>query len=154
MVGVMLYIEDPCDKVCQWLATGQWFSLATPVSSTNKTDHHDITEILLKVVWNTIKSFFFKLFQELPPFDISIIHIFRKRSMVTLMRYDLTGRWFSLATPVSSTNKTDHHDITEILLKVVWNTITLTLGKYNLRKHTFLHTHNIFLLTVALKGRV
>jgi hypothetical protein len=27
-------------------------------------------------------------------------------------------------TPVSTTNKTDHHDITEILLKVVLNTIT------------------------------
>jgi hypothetical protein len=26
-----------CDKVCQWLATGQWFSPGTPVSSTNKT---------------------------------------------------------------------------------------------------------------------
>jgi hypothetical protein len=23
------------DKVCHWLATGQWFSLGTPVSSTN-----------------------------------------------------------------------------------------------------------------------
>jgi hypothetical protein len=30
-----------CDKVCQWLVTGQWFSLGTPVSSTNKTYHHD-----------------------------------------------------------------------------------------------------------------
>jgi len=40
-----------CDKVCQWLATGRWFSL---VSSTNKTDLHDITEILLKVTLNTI----------------------------------------------------------------------------------------------------
>jgi hypothetical protein len=29
-------------------------------------------------------------------------------------------------TPVSSTNKTDSHDLTEILLKVVFNTITLT----------------------------
>ena len=38
-----------CDKVCQWLAAGQWFSLGTPVSSTNKTDHHDKSEILLKV---------------------------------------------------------------------------------------------------------
>jgi hypothetical protein len=28
--------------------------------------------------------------------------------------------------PVSSTNKTDWHDITEILLKVALNTITLT----------------------------
>jgi hypothetical protein len=32
--------------------TGLWFS---PVSSTNKTDCHDITEILLKVALNTIK---------------------------------------------------------------------------------------------------
>jgi hypothetical protein len=40
--------------VCQWLATGWWFSLATPVFSTNKSGRHDITEILLKVVLNTI----------------------------------------------------------------------------------------------------
>jgi hypothetical protein len=46
----------PCDKVCQWLATGPWFSPDPPVSSTNKTDHHDITEILLKVALNTIKQ--------------------------------------------------------------------------------------------------
>ena len=38
-----------CDKVCQWLATDRWFSPGTPVSSTNTTDCHDITEILLKV---------------------------------------------------------------------------------------------------------
>ena len=44
------------DKVCQWLATGRWFSLGTPVSSTNKTDRHDITEILLKVALNTINQ--------------------------------------------------------------------------------------------------
>ena len=31
-----------CDKVCQWLTAGQWFSLGSPVSSTNKTDRHDI----------------------------------------------------------------------------------------------------------------
>jgi hypothetical protein len=40
------------DKVCQLLATGQWFSPGTPVSSTNKTDRHDMTEILLKVPVN------------------------------------------------------------------------------------------------------
>ena len=38
-------------KVCQWLVEGQWLSLGTPVSSTNKTD---ITEILLKVEFKTI----------------------------------------------------------------------------------------------------
>jgi hypothetical protein len=32
------------------------FSPGTPVSSTNKTDSHDMTEILLKVVLNTIKQ--------------------------------------------------------------------------------------------------
>jgi len=42
------------DKVCQWLAAGLWFSLGTPVSSTKKSDHHGITEILLKVALNTI----------------------------------------------------------------------------------------------------
>jgi hypothetical protein len=35
---------------------GQWFSLGTPVSSTNKTDRHDITEILLKVALNTLNQ--------------------------------------------------------------------------------------------------
>jgi hypothetical protein len=31
-----------CDKVCQWLPTGWWFSPGTLVSSINKTDCHDI----------------------------------------------------------------------------------------------------------------
>ena len=45
-----------CDKVCQWLATGRWFSPGPPVSSTNETDRHDIAEILLKLSINTIKQ--------------------------------------------------------------------------------------------------
>jgi uncharacterized surface protein with fasciclin (FAS1) repeats len=32
-----------CNKVCQLLSTCRWFSLGTPVFSTNKTDLHDIT---------------------------------------------------------------------------------------------------------------
>jgi hypothetical protein len=36
-----------CDKVCQRLATGRWFSPGTPGSPTNKTDHHDIAYIFL-----------------------------------------------------------------------------------------------------------
>ena len=39
-----------CDKVCQW------FSPITLVSSTNKTDRHDISELLLKVALNTINQ--------------------------------------------------------------------------------------------------
>ena len=46
----------------------------------------------------------------------------------------VADRWFSPGTPVSSTFTTDHHYIIEILLKVVLNTIALTLktiGKYD-----------------------
>jgi hypothetical protein len=50
------YNMSLCDKVCKLLATGWWFSPVTPVSSTNKTDRHDRTEILLKVVLYTITS--------------------------------------------------------------------------------------------------
>ena len=39
----------------------------------------------------------------------------------------MTDRWFSLVPPVSSTNNTDRHDIIEILLKVAFITINLTL---------------------------
>ena len=41
-----------CDKFCQWLAAGQWFSPCAPVSSTNKTDCTNWK--LLKVALNTI----------------------------------------------------------------------------------------------------
>ena len=60
MMWVRISIRTKCttlfDKVCQWLATSRWFSPGTPVSSTNKTDHHDITEILLKVMLDIIKQ--------------------------------------------------------------------------------------------------
>ena len=36
--------------------TGLWFSPGSPVSSTNKTDFHNITEILLKVALSTINQ--------------------------------------------------------------------------------------------------
>ena len=61
---LMLWVRLPlramyttlCDKVCQWLLIDRWFFPGPPVSSTNKTDRHDITEILLKVVLSTIKQ--------------------------------------------------------------------------------------------------
>jgi hypothetical protein len=45
-----------CDTVCQWLAAGRWFAPGTPVSSNNKTDRHDITEILLYVALRTTNT--------------------------------------------------------------------------------------------------
>ena len=47
-VGGFLWIL----RVCQWFTTGRWFSLDTPVFSSNKTYRHDI--ILFKVVLSTI----------------------------------------------------------------------------------------------------
>ena len=40
----------------QLLATGRWFSPGIPVSSTNKTDRNDITQLLLEVALNTINQ--------------------------------------------------------------------------------------------------
>jgi hypothetical protein len=41
------------DKDYQLLARGRWFSPGTPASSSTKTGHHDVAEILLKVVLST-----------------------------------------------------------------------------------------------------
>jgi hypothetical protein len=45
ITDMMLYILVHCTS--DFLQV--WFSLGTPVSTTNKTDSHNITEILLKV---------------------------------------------------------------------------------------------------------
>ena len=47
--GFTFFVSDK-----NWLATGRWFSLGTANSSTNETDCHNTTEILLKVALNTI----------------------------------------------------------------------------------------------------
>jgi len=44
MAGVHVLNTTLCDEICQGI----------PVSSINKTDHHNITEILLKVALNII----------------------------------------------------------------------------------------------------
>jgi hypothetical protein len=77
---MMLNATFICDKVCQWLVTGRRFSSDNPISSTNKTDCHNITEILLKVAFNIInpnhkfhrKASISKLFTR---FDCSLIQL-------------------------------------------------------------------------------
>jgi hypothetical protein len=62
------------------------------------------------------------------------------------------GLWFS---PGSSINKTDRHDITEILLKVALNTITLILTfewMFVFTKCFYLHVFCFFLLILVLKA--
>ena len=48
----------------------------------------------------------------------------RTRYKTMWYNFSVTGRWFSPNTPVSSTNKADRHDITEILLKLALDTTT------------------------------
>jgi hypothetical protein len=56
LVLLWLVILKSSDKIYQLLAHGRWYSPGTPASSTTKTGHHDIDEILLKVALNTKKS--------------------------------------------------------------------------------------------------
>jgi hypothetical protein len=55
---------------------------------------------------------------------------------------------FSPGSPISSTNKTDHHDITEILLKVAFSTITLKIyinnSECNNRNYFFFPTLKLY----------
>ena len=149
------WIAAASDKVYQLLAHGQWFSSGTPASSTTKTGRHDIAEILLKVALNTknqINQSFFILnkksiiVQKYAKKGMTFEHYWgRSMCFNAICEFDprswqgvldttlcdkfcqwlATGQWFSPGIPVSSTNKIDCHDITEILLKVALNTINL-----------------------------
>ena len=56
------------------------------------------------------------------------------------------GRWFSPGTPASSTTKTGHHDIVEILLKAVLNTNQIKLNQINIQQvlsTSYIHLNNL-----------
>jgi hypothetical protein len=59
-----------------------------------------------------------------------------------------TGRWFSPGTLVSSTNKTYCQDITELLLKMALNTITLNPLRYAQEKNL---TTKVLMLKICRK---
>ena len=84
-----------CDKVCQWLATGRWFSLGTTVSFTNKTDYHDITEIVLIVALNTITLTLNKTFCIICKNYLHFISYFRISSKTVDIKVwlDITKWW-------------------------------------------------------------
>jgi hypothetical protein len=60
--GMVVGSTTICDKVCQLLATGRWFSSVPPASPTNITDRHDITEILLNI-FNKVLIAYYSIFQ-------------------------------------------------------------------------------------------
>ena len=63
---------------------GQWFSLSYLVSSTNKTDRHNITVILLKLALNTINLpiFYIFFFRHSVDLFLDFINIFRKLMII------------------------------------------------------------------------
>jgi len=65
--------------------------------------------------------------------EVYSVQHYVKGFSVTCGRFVLFSRY-----SVSSTNKTDHHDITEILLKVALNTITLTQIKVQTKSDSYI----------------
>jgi hypothetical protein len=61
------------------------------------------------------------------------------------------GRWFSPCTPASSTTKTGHHDIAEILLKVALNTKNQIKIKNLFAQFTHINVRNIYIHACAIE---
>jgi hypothetical protein len=62
----------------------------------------------------------------------------------------VAGRWFSPGSPVSSTNKTDHRDITGILLKTKILTLTLHASYYSYGVLVLLSANTLSTITVFI----
>jgi hypothetical protein len=73
--GEVYSIQHYVMNVCQWFAASQWFSVDTLVSSINKTDHHDLTEMLLKVTLNTRTLTLHNGFIEISIVEVSIYSV-------------------------------------------------------------------------------
>ena len=79
-------ITTLCDQVCKWTMAGQWSFPGTPVFSTNKTDRHNMTEILLKVASNTITSIIYFMNLKITGFFSLIVHVYRYLTPVTAIK--------------------------------------------------------------------
>ena len=110
------------------LVHGRWFSLGTPASSTTKTGHRDIAEILLKVALNIIN-------QSIQQCCMVLYFITMTKCSTADRTYcDTVCHWFPVHShppgttvypPLLLPNKTDCHNITEIFTGVKLMTITV-----------------------------
>jgi hypothetical protein len=106
-----------CNLNMWWLAAGWWFSLGTLVSYINKIDHHDITENP-----TTIRPR-----SRLPPIHwwLTLIPSFFDENVIEwVAAYYINPEWNKHRQKLDIW-KIDHHDITEMVLKVALNTITI-----------------------------
>ena len=90
LMRVFQYEIQKNRKECTRLAAAsnkvyQWFSPGTPASSTTKTGHHDIAEILLKVALTTINQI--KLNQIFNMKCKEPIHVQQESEIVTMMHH-------------------------------------------------------------------
>jgi hypothetical protein len=107
----MLLNTALCDKVFQWLATGRWFSPVSLFNSLSFSGNRSLS-ISPGVSKSQVDYYLVRFF------SVISIDLCDK-----VFQWLATGRWFS---PVSSNNKTDRDDITEVLSKVALYTITLS----------------------------
>jgi hypothetical protein len=98
-----------CDTVCQWLTAGRWFSL-------------------YNIIWYSLSV----------TYGRSVVFSIQHYVIQFISDLRQVGGFIS-NTSVSSTNKTDRHDITEILLKVALNTINHINCIYFLHTPAILH---------------
>ena len=89
------------DNVYQLLAHDRWFSPGTPASSTTKTGHHDIAEILLKVALYTKNQSInqqFTLQLTIPTaFTLIYIGFFLLYFVIDSMKYTLLSKQICLS---------------------------------------------------------
>ena len=104
-----------------WLAVDLKFSPSNLISSTNNTDPKDVhvNEIFFKVCLSTYNPLDLQLPMQLVSITSKVVSL----KPVHFCQWLAIDRWFSPGTLVSSINKIDCHDITEILSKVALNTI-------------------------------
>ena len=128
-----------CDNVCQWLAVGSLFSLGTPVSSTNKTEHHGITEILLKVVLNTIT---------LNYSDVRIHKKQQQQQKITKTRYYMHYRDGSIRSLFPLISYIIYQLLNTWFLQVSYQLLNTTLWIWHFEISTFLRAVEISFLSV------
>jgi hypothetical protein len=88
---------------------------------------HPFPTLSKKTCINLIKNnIIFGVFHSPKRNNIPLGAIFVKHFPTAYHSEPATGRWFSPGPPVSSINKTDRHDITEIVLKVALYTILIS----------------------------
>ena len=98
-------------------------TITSQLKPLNRIKHYDMALEILVLSWVIRKKFYL---YRIPLYSVCV----QFRQILPFYfqsSFQKTGQWFSPDAPVSSTNKSDCHSITEILLKVALNTINQQL---------------------------